>query len=347
MHSLATHVILSTTPFFSPIYLAVTIIRSTFTCKKDTFMDNKKQPLIAHLCMLCAGSFWGLMAPIGKDAMQNGIDGFHLVSFRVLGGAILFWLTSLFAKKEHVPVKDILMLGCAGLFALVFNQCCYTIGLNITSPSNSSIMTTSMPIFAMILSFLILKEPITWKKAAGVLIGCTGAIIIITTSATAGNAKVGNIWGDLLCVSAQLSFALYLALFKPLVQKYSLFTVNKWMFTWATLLIWPFTFGHIMDINFATVPISTWWETGFVIFFGTYLAYICMMMGQKILRPTVVSVYNYVQPIVSVSVSVAVGLAVFKSTQAIAAALIFSGVWLVVKSKSKHDMDINKEKTNC
>lgn len=125
--------------------------------------------------MLCAGSFWGLMAPIGKDAMQNGIDGFHLVSFRVLGGAILFWLTSLFAKKEHVPVKDILMLGCAGLFALVFNQCCYTIGLNITSPSNSSIMTTSMPIFAMILSFLILKEPITWKKAAGVLIGCTGA----------------------------------------------------------------------------------------------------------------------------------------------------------------------------
>ena len=347
MHSLATHVILSTTPFFSPIYLAVTIIRSTFTCKKDTFMDNKKQPLIAHLCMLCAGSFWGLMAPIGKDAMQNGIDGFHLVSFRVLGGAILFWLTSLFAKKEHVPVKDILMLGCAGLFALVFNQCCYTIGLNITSPSNSSIMTTSMPIFAMILSFLILKEPITWKKAAGVLIGCTGAIIIITTSATAGNAKVGNIWGDLLCVSAQLSFALYLALFKPLVQKYSLFTVNKWMFTWATLLIWPFTFGHIMDINFATVPISTWWETGFVIFFGTYLAYICMMMGQKILRPTVVSVYNYVQPIVSVSVSVAVGPAVFKSTQAIAAALIFSGVWLVVKSKSKHDMDINKEKTNC
>lgn len=347
MHSLATHVILSTTPFFSPIYLAVTIIRSTFTCKKDTFMDNKKQPLIAHLCMLCAGSFWGLMAPIGKDAMQNGIDGFHLVSFRVLGGAILFWLTSLFTKKEHVPVKDILMLGCAGLFALVFNQCCYTIGLNITSPSNSSIMTTSMPIFAMILSFLILKEPITWKKAAGVLIGCTGAIIIITTSATAGNAKVGNIWGDLLCVSAQLSFALYLALFKPLVQKYSLFTVNKWMFTWATLLIWPFTFGHIMDINFATVPISTWWETGFVIFFGTYLAYICMMMGQKILRPTVVSVYNYVQPIVSVSVSVAVGLAVFKSTQAIAAALIFSGVWLVVKSKSKHDMDINKEKTNC
>ena len=301
-------------------------------------MDNKKQPLIAHLCMLCAGTCWGLMAPIGKDAMLNGIDGIDLVSFRVLGGALLFWLTSLFTKKEHVPVKDILLLGCAGLFALVFNQCSYTIGLNLTSPSNSSIMTTSMPIFAMVLSFFILKEPITWQKAGGVLLGCTGAVIIITTSATAGNAKVGNIWGDLLCMSAQLSFALYLSLFKPLIQKYSLFTVNKLMFTWATLLIWPFTLGHVSNIDFASVPMSTWWETGFVVFFGTYISYICMMVGQQTLRPTVVSVYNYMQPLVSVSVSVAAGLAVFKTSQALAAILVFSGVWFVVKSKSKHDM---------
>ena len=301
-------------------------------------MDNKKQPLIAHLCMLCAGTCWGLMAPIGKDAMLNGIDGIDLVSFRVLGGALLFWLTSLFTKKEHVPVKDILLLGCAGLFALVFNQCSYTIGLNLTSPSNSSIMTTSMPIFAMVLSFFILKEPITWQKAGGVLLGCTGAVIIITTSATAGNAKVGNIWGDLLCMSAQLSFALYLSLFKPLIQKYSLFTVNKWMFTWATLIIWPFTLGHVSSIDFASVPMSTWWETGFVVFFGTYISYICMMVGQQTLRPTVISVYNYMQPLVSVSVSVAAGLAVFKTSQALAAILVFSGVWFVVKSKSKHDM---------
>ena len=301
-------------------------------------MDNKKQPLIAHLCMLCAGTCWGLMAPIGKDAMLNGIDGIDLVSFRVLGGTLLFWLTSLFTKKEHVPVKDILLLGCAGLFALVFNQCSYTIGLNLTSPSNSSIMTTSMPIFAMVLSFFILKEPITWQKAGGVLLGCTGAVIIITTSATAGNAKVGNIWGDLLCMSAQLSFALYLSLFKPLIQKYSLFTVNKWMFTWATLIIWPFTLDHVSSIDFASVPMSTWWETGFVVFFGTYISYICMMVGQQTLRPTVVSVYNYMQPLVSVSVSVAAGLAVFKTSQALAAILVFSGVWFVVKSKSRHDM---------
>ena len=289
-------------------------------------MDNKR-PLIAHLCLFCSGAFWGLMAPVGKDAMMHGIDGIDLVSFRVLGGAILFWLTSFFTKKEKVPVKDIFLFGAAGIFALVFNQSSYTIGLNMTSPSNSSIMTTSRPIFAMVLSFLILKEPITWKKLVGVLMGCVGAIIIITTSATSGNAKVGNIWGDLLCMSAQLSFALYLALFKNLLSKYSLFTIS-----------------HVGAIDFASVPMSTWWEAGYVIFFGTYLGYICMMIGQKTLRPTVVSVYNYVQPVVSVSVSVMASLAVFKGMQAFAALLIFSGVWLVVKSKSKRDMEKEEQK---
>lgn len=304
-------------------------------------MDNKK-PLLAHLCLLGSGACWGLMAPVGKDAMLHGIDGVHLVAFRVLGGAILFWLTSLFTKKEHVPVKDIFAFAGAAVFALVFNQCSYTIGLNMTSPSNASIMTTSMPIFAMVLSFFILKEPITWKKALGVLIGCAGAVIIISTSATAGNDKVGNIWGDLLCMSAQLSFALYLSLFKHLIQKYSLFTVNKWMFTWATIIIYPFALPHIMQIEWGNLPASTWWEVGYVVAFGTYLAYIFMMNGQKYLRPTVVSIYNYVQPVVSVSVSIVAGLAIFKGVQAIAAVLIFSGVWLVIKSKSRRDQEAAK-----
>lgn len=305
---------------------------------------NVNKPLIAHLCLLCSGIFWGLMSPLGKEAMLHGIDGIDLVSFRVLGGAVLFWITSFFVEREHIPVRDIVRLAGAGLLALVFNQCSFTIGLSITSPSNASIMATSTPIFAMILSFLILHEPITVRKAGGVALGCIGACIIILTSASSGDSRVGNIWGDLLCVSAQLSFALYLSLFKPLISKYSLITVNKWMFTWGTVLIWPFSVGHVMDIDFASVPASAWWETAYVVVFGTYLGYICMTVGQKILRPTVVSVYNYVQPVVAVSVSLMLGLAVFKGVQALAAALVFVGVWLVIRSKSRRDMESGKTK---
>ena len=295
--------------------------------------------MIAHLCLFFACAFWGLMAPLGKDAMTHGFTGIDMVTFRVTGGAVLFWLTSLFTPKEHVPKKDLLMLIGAAVFGLVTNQCCYTIGLSITSPVNASIVTTSMPIFAMILAFLILKEPITAKKAGGVALGCAGAVILIVTSAAAANSKVGDIRGDLFCLGAQFSFALYLSLFSKTVRRYSVITVNKWMFTYATVMILPFTFGHMSSIDYAAIPTSTWLETGFVVIFGTYISYILMMIGQQTLRPTVVSIYNYVQPVVSVTVSVLTGIGVFKPTQGLAVILVCLGVWLVTKSKSRRDME--------
>lgn len=301
-------------------------------------MKNSKA-LIAHLSMFGACAFWGLMAPLGKDAMTNGLDGLTMVSFRVLGGCILFWLTSLFVKKEQVPMKDKLRYIGAAIFGLVTNQCCYTIGLSITSPINASIVTTSMPIFAMILAALILKEPITGKKALGVLMGCSGALILILTSAAATSDKVGDIRGDLLCLGAQFSFALYLSLFNPLIRHYSVFTTNKWMFFWATLLVIPFTFGHVQEVVSKPIPASTWWEAVYVVVCGTYLGYILTMIGQKTLRPTVVSVYNYVQPIVSVIVSVLTGLGILKPSHALAVILVFTGVWLVTKSRSRQDME--------
>lgn len=302
------------------------------------------QPLIAHLCMFIACAGWGLMAPVGKDAMTHGVTGLDMVAFRVIGAAVLFWITSLFVKREHVPARDIFKFFFAGLFGLVTNQCCYTVGLSITSPINASIVTTSMPIFAMVLAALILKEPITGKKALGVLAGCSGALILILTSAAAVDSRVGEIIGDLLCLAAQLSFALYLSLFRSLVRRYSLFTVNKWMFTWATVMVLPITAGDLLSTDWAAVPTKTWVECGYVVVVSTYICYILMMKGQKTLRPTVVSVYNYVQPLVSVTVSLIAGIAVFGWSQGLAVILVFSGVWMVTKSKSRADM--LKEKTD-
>ena len=309
-------------------------------------MGNNR-PLAAHLSMFGACAFWGLMAPLGKDAMTNGIDGLTMVSFRVAGGCILFWFTSLFVKKEHVPFKDVLLFIGAAFFGLVTNQCCYTMGLSITSPINASIVTTSMPIFAMILAAFILKEPITAKKAIGVFLGCSGAVILILNSVAHTSDKVGDIRGDLLCLGAQFSFALYLSLFNKLIRKYSVFTVNKWMFLWASVMILPFTTGHVYAMTSQPIPARSWWEAAYVVFFGTYLGYILTMIGQKTLRPTVVSVYNYVQPVVSVSVSVMTGLGILKLSHAVAVVLVFTGVWMVTKSRSRRDMEkMQKEQSS-
>ena len=283
----------------------------------------------------CAG--WGLMAPVGKDAMSHGFDGITMVTFRVVGACLLFGLASLFAPKERVPWRDKFRFAGAALFGLVFNQCCYTVGLSITSPINASIVTTSMPIFVLLLSALILKEPITGKKALGVLLGFSGALMLIVTSSIHVNGRVGDIRGDLLCLFAQFSYALYLALFTPLIRRYHVFTINRYMFFWASLMLLPFTFGHVTHLLAEPIPAKTWLEVAYVVCIGTFFCYILTLTGQRTLRPTVVSVYNYVQPVVSVAVSLLMGIGILKPTHALAVVLVFYGVWLVTQSKARQD----------
>ena len=303
-------------------------------------MSNHRTPLLAHLSLAGAAVCWGLMSPLGKDAMQHGIDGITLVSLRVLGGAILFWLTSLFTPREIISRKHIALLCLAAVFGLVGNQCCFTIGLSLTSPVNAGIVTTTMPISALLLSALILKEPITLRKALGVALGCCGAVLLVMTSVrtAAGATGMGDLRGDLLCFAAQISYTIYLTVFGWLAKRYSIFTVNKWMFLSATCIVWPFTAQHVWQTPWSTLSTVTLAEIAYVVVGGTFLAYILMIRGQQVLRPTVVSMYNYVQPIVAVIVSIVLGLAVFTLTHALAVALIFSGVALVTLSKSRKDM---------
>jgi len=298
---------------------------------------SSRQPLYAHLSMFAACAIWGLMAPLGKDAMTHGLNGPSMVFIRVAGGALLFWTASLFVKREHVPLKHVLTFAGAAVFGIVCNQCGYTIGLSLTSPINASIVTTSMPIFAMLLAALILKEPITSKKVLGVMLGCSGALMLILTSVSHASDKVGDIRGDLCCLGAQFSYALYLSLFNKFIRQYSIFTVNKWMFLWATIILLPLAGPHTLSVVSNPLSTKTLLETAYVVLFGTFIGYILVIKAQKILRPTVVASYNYVQPLVAVVVSVLTGLGVLKWTHGLAVILVFAGVTLVTKSRSRRD----------
>lgn len=287
---------------------------------------------VGHLSMLGAEVVWGLMSPIGKDAMLHGISGFNMVSFRVVGAALCFWIASLFVPSEKVTRKDLLLLFFAGLQSIVFNQCCFIVGLSLTSPINSSIVTTSMPIFTLILGLLFLHEKLTLSKSLGMVCGITGALSLILGSAS-GSTGTGNIWGDILCLIAQLSFASYLAIYQGLVKRYSTITCMKWMFLFSSLAVLPFTASGLAALPWTDISGKTWLEVAFVVIASTFLSYLLMMRGQKSLTPTQVSVYNYVQPIVATVASTVMGLAFFGWMQALAILLIFSGVRLVALKK--------------
>ncbi len=227
----------------------------------------------------------------------------------------------------------------------MFNQGLFIFGLSLTSPVDASIITTSLPIITMVLAAFFLKEPVTSKKVIGVIMGTVGALILILSSHN-GTKGSGNIWGDVICFIAQCSFACYLTIFKGLIRRYHVFTLMKWMFTYASICFLPFAARDLSEMATRTFPVAVWLEVGYVVLFGTFFAYLLVLTGQKTLRPTVVSMYNYVQPIVGASVSVFIGIGTFGWMKGFASVLIFAGVYVVTRSKSYRQLQMEKGKSS-
>ena len=166
----------------------------------------RQSALVGHACAAGANIVWGLMAPVAKVVMVGGlISPLVLTDLRVFGAAVLFWVASFFSPKETVTKADLIRLFFASLFAIVFNQGSYIFGVGLTTPGNATILTSTMPLWAMVLAAVLLKDPITLKKLIGILMGAAGALTLIMskTELAANPAIESNIWGDLLVASAQ------------------------------------------------------------------------------------------------------------------------------------------------
>ncbi len=295
------------------------------------------QLLVGHGCAAAANTIWGLMAPIAKTAMMGGlITPMLLTDLRIFGAALLFWIASFFAPREKVAKGDLIRLFFASLFAIIFNQGNYVFGVGLTTPGNATILASTMPLWTMVLAAIILKDRITVKKLIGIMMGAGGALVLILSKndLAANPALHSNIFGDLLVASAQLSFAFYVVKFKALVTRYNLFTTMKWMFTFASLCVLPFSIPALTETQWAAVSFNEWLAAAYVVIGGTFLSYLLIVIGQRNLKPTVAAMYNYVQPVAGCLGAVAMGLDAITLEKGLAVILIFSGVYLVTHSVS-------------
>ena len=103
----------------------------------------------------------------------------------------------------------------------------------------------------------------------------------------------------------------------------------KWMFLFSSLMALPFSFGAFGASDLAAVSPSVWWQTAYVVVGATFIAYFLIPIGQKVLRPFVVCMYTYIQPVIAMLIALALGLDSLNTLKIIATILVFTGVGLV------------------
>ena len=296
-----------------------------------------KNSIFGHIACFTAYLIFGLNIVVCKDLTSSNVfSPLALFTLRSLGAGSLFWLISFFRPKERVERRDFPKIFAASVLGFFFAQLSFLVAISHITPMDCSIVASLSPLYTMFIAAYALKEPLSAQKIGGVVLSLCGVIYLILNSTTASSGVVQTTpMGVLLIVANSLCFSLYLGIFKPIITKYSVITFMKWIFLFSSLMSLPFTASELVKINFAELPISYLAELAFLIVCATFVTYFLIPIGQKLLRPTLVSMYTYVQPIVAIVVSIYIGMDTLTLPKVLAAATVFAGVIIVSRSRQK------------
>lgn len=292
----------------------------------------------AHLALATVAVIYGANYVIAKSVMPDPIGPNSFITIRVLGATMLFWLFA-FRKFQVPDKKDWPRFIACGLTGVAINQLLFFNGLSLTSPVNGSIIMTSNPIMVMIISAFLLSVRINLMKIAGIALGAGGAIALLLMSSRNDHSGL-HFKGDVFILVNSLSYAFYLVLVKPLMNKYHPLLVIAWVFTVGLMAVLPFDGWSVSSLPWENLNAWQWFSVVYVVIATTFLAYLLNIYALHILSPTVASAYVYFQPVLAGVFSFLFSLWLDQNYtgditvgKAACTLLIFSGIYLISRSE--------------
>tara|TARA_B100001063_G_C16735000_1_gene541476 strand:- start:599 stop:1495 length:897 start_codon:yes stop_codon:yes gene_type:complete len=284
------------------------------------------------LAALGATLIYGFNHTIAKNVMPTYIQPFGFIFLRVLGAAILFWILSLFFKNQKIDRKDWPRILLCSFLGMVINMLAFFKGLELSTPINSSVLITVVPILVFSFSVIILKEKVSLIKMLGISSGFFGALILILYSPVSGYNAPNIPLGNLLFVLNSSTYGLYLIFVKPLVEKYNIITLFRWLFLFGFIMNFPITVQEFSSVDWVNLPLKqAVLPMIYVVVGTTFFTYLLNAYALSTLKASTVSSFVYFQPIVGIVYALTTENDSLTLINVIGMLLIFAGVYLVTK----------------
>lgn len=297
-------------------------------------MDGQLSKWQGHAAILAVNLIFGFNSPLAKIIVPEWIAPGAFTLVRMVFATVVFWIIAAFHPEEWVTPRDKGIIFIGGLLGLVAVQYSFAEALRFTSPVHITLIAALAPIVVMLLAAVLLHEPISLMKAGGVALGVGGVVLLIFPNLSAPSAA--TVKGDLLCFVNITSYAIYLVVTRDVTQRYTSLTLMKWMFLFSALCTLPLGAGDLLSspIFSTAAGAKRLLCLVYICVFATGLAYFLIPVGLKRLRPTTVSMYSNLQPLVASCIAICLGQDTFSWDKAAATALVLAGVALVTQSRA-------------
>ncbi|HBC95856.1 MAG TPA: EamA family transporter [Clostridium sp.] len=285
---------------------------------------NRKK-ITADLFLLLAALLWGGGYAATKDALNN-VTPLYMMAIRFLCAGVLISII-FFKIMIKIHLEDIIRGSIIGIF-LFLAYTAQTIGLNYTTASKQSFLTSVYVIILPFLYWAIFKNKPTHRAVISAVIALTGIAILSFKPDMQLNINVGD-WLTLLSAVLFASHIISIACFARKSNPIIL-SVVQMLFAGIFSLL----FAIIFEPPFSGIHHDAIFPIFYLVVFSTMIGFLIQNIAQKYANPNHVGILLSLESVFGAIISLIFLNEIFTLNMAIGCGIIFLSV-LISETKLK------------
>ena len=282
-----------------------------------------------HIALIAVQILFGTWPVLGKFVLRS-MSSSMLVASRLTGAAVVF----LVIQRNIRPLlkmhrKDIFLLVLSSAIGVVGNQFLYVKGLSLTTAINATLISTTIPVFALLASIVFGYDRISLKRFFGMLLAAIGVLYLVNPFR--GDFSTQTTLGNILIVSNSFLYGTYIVISKDLFERYGALNVITWIFLVGTAVTLPVGLVVARNENLAALSPAVWVSILVIILLPTVGAYYLNGWALTKVAPSIVAVYIYLQPLIAFGLAPLILGETWNSRTIVSSLLIFLGVAIVTR----------------
>jgi len=228
-----------------------------------------------------------------------------------------------------MPRRDIALVVLSSLLGVVANQFLYVKGLSLSTVINATLISTTIPVIALIISMVVGYDQLSLRRALGIILAAGGVIYLVNPlrASVSPQTTIGN----LLMIASSSLYGAYIVISKDLFERYGALNVITWIFLVASVIAAPAGVYSLSSEELGSIGVGVWLAVGFIILLPTVGAYYLNGWALTKVTPSVVAVYIYLQPLIAFGLAPLLLGEAWTWRTVVASLLIFTGVAIVTK----------------
>lgn len=285
---------------------------------------------MGYVFVAVAAVLWGLLGPVTRIALREGMGAVEVAFWRALLAAALFGVHALAIRRVRLERRDVPSVVAFGVVGVAGLLACYSRAVETGGAALAAILLYTAPVWVALLSALFLGERMTGRKLLALAIATAGVAGIAASSGGGGirltPAALG--WG----LASGFAYALYYLFGKRYFDRYAT----------ATLFIYALPVGALAMLPIAEFRHKTpaaWAALVFLSVVSTYLAYLFYSAGLRRVEATRAATVATVEPVVAAVAAYAMWNERLGPVGYACAAVVLLGVLLMVGGEGEKPME--------